>query len=109
MRKFHETRIEQCETARDIRAAFGLHKALGYLIGEKLINFLRAADQAPAFAGELPRFVEEIKRIFARAEIQAYLDDMQQVGFLGHVCRDKVYEEMRNISNGATIVRRVTS
>ena len=68
MEEFHEIWIEQCEAARDIREAFGLQKALGYLIGEKLLNFLRAADEDPAFAGELPRFVAEIKQIFDRAD-----------------------------------------
>ena len=33
MGEFHEIWIEQCEAARDIREAFGLQKALGYLIG----------------------------------------------------------------------------
>lgn len=95
MPKYHEIWIEQCEAARDIREAFGLQKALGYLIGEKLLNFLRASDQAPAFAGELPRFVEEIQRIFDRAELQAYLTSVGRVGAPGHVTSDQVYEEMR--------------
>jgi len=47
MREFHKIWIDQCEAARDIREAFGVQKALGYLIGEKLLNFLRAADQDP--------------------------------------------------------------
>jgi hypothetical protein len=95
MLKFHEIWIEQCEAARDAREAFGLEKAIGYLIGEKLLDFLRAADQDPAFAGELPRFVEEIKRSLDRAELQTYLDGVQRVGPLGHVCGDEVYDEMR--------------
>ena len=95
MAEFQEIWIEQCEAARDIREAFGLQKALGYLIGEKLLNFLRAADQDPAFAGDLPRFVEEIKRIFTREEIGEYLATVHRVGPLGHVASDEVYEEMR--------------
>ncbi len=95
MRAFHKIWIDQCEAARDIREAFGVQKALGYLIGEKLLNFLRAADQDPAFAGEVPGFVEEIREIFDRSEIQAYLDTVHQVGPLGHVASDEVYEEMR--------------
>lgn len=94
MHEFHKIWIEQCEGARDIREAFGLQKALGYLIGEKLLNFLRASDQDPAFAGEVPRFVEEIKRIFDRAELQTYLEGVHRVGALGHVTSDEVYEEM---------------
>jgi hypothetical protein len=89
MGEFHEIWIEQCEAARDIREAFGLQKALGYLIGEKL------PDQESAFAGELPRFVEEIQRIFDRAEVQTYLDGVKRVGPLGHVASDEAYEEMR--------------
>jgi hypothetical protein len=81
---------------RDIRDAFGLQKALGYLIGEKLLNFLRAADEDPAFAGELPRFVEEITRIFDRAEIQTYLDTVYRVGALGHAASDAAYETLRD-------------
>jgi hypothetical protein len=95
MHNFHEIWIEQCEAARDIREAFGLQKALGYLIGEKLLNYIRAADQESAFAGELPRFVEEIQRIFDRAEVQTYLDGVKRVGPLGHVASDEAYEEMR--------------
>ena len=95
MGEFPEIWIEQCEAARDIRQAFGLQKALGYLIGEKLLNFVRAADEDSAFAGELPRFVEEIKQIFDRVEIETYLDTVHGVGVLGHVSSDEVYEEMR--------------
>ena len=94
MTDFHEIWIEQCEAARDIREAFGLQKALGYLIGEKFLNFLRAADEDAAFAGELPRFAEEIKQIFAPAEIQTYLDTVRRVGSLGHTASDEAYEEM---------------
>ena len=37
MGEFHEIWIQQCEGARDIREAFVPQKALGYLIGEKLL------------------------------------------------------------------------
>jgi len=92
---FHEIWIDQCEAARGIREAFGLRKALGYLIGEKFLNFLRTADQDPAFADEIPGFVAEIKDIFDRTAIEAYLDGVQRVGSLGHVVSDEAHEEMR--------------
>jgi hypothetical protein len=95
MREFHKIWIEQCEAARDIREGFGVQKALGYLIGEKFLNFLEAAEQDAAFAGEVPRFADEIKRIFDRAEIERYLTTVRRVGALGHVASDEVYEEMR--------------
>ena len=31
--------VEQCEAAEGIEADYGTEKALGYLIGEKLLNF----------------------------------------------------------------------
>lgn len=95
MIEFHKIWIEQCEAARDIRGAFGLQKALGYLIGAKLLNFLRAAKDDEAFAGEVPSFVTEIREIFDRDEIRAYLDTVQRVGALGHVATDEAYDEMR--------------
>jgi hypothetical protein len=63
MIEFHGICIDQCEAARDIRDAFGPEKAIGYLIGEKFLNFLEASDQNPAFATEVPRFVQEIPQI----------------------------------------------
>jgi hypothetical protein len=36
--------------------------ALGYLIGEKLLNHIRAADSGPEWAEKLPFFVAELKR-----------------------------------------------
>jgi len=95
MTDFHTIWRDQCEAARDIKEAFGLEKAIGYLIGEKFLNFLRAADQDPDFAGEVTAFVEEIKAIFQPSEIRAYLEGVERVGPLGHVCDDEAYEEMR--------------
>ena len=77
------------------KEAFGVDKALGYLIGEKFLDFLEASDQHPAFATELPRFVAEVKEFFAPGEIRAYLDAVRRVGALGHTASDEAYEEMR--------------
>ena len=56
--------IEQCEAARGIEDEFGTQKALAYLVGEKFLNFLDAAERDATFRAELPAFVAEIKRIF---------------------------------------------
>ena len=40
----HKIWTEQCETARNIEADFGTQKALNYLIDEKFINYLEAAE-----------------------------------------------------------------
>jgi hypothetical protein len=60
----HKIWIEQCEAARGIEAEFGTQKALDYLIDEKFINFLEAAETNKECRGEIPAFVAEIKSIF---------------------------------------------
>jgi hypothetical protein len=64
MDEYSDIWIEQCDAARDIRDAWGTNKALGYLIGEKLLNYLRASGSRSAWAEKIPLFAEEIKRIF---------------------------------------------
>jgi len=68
MDEFSDIWIEQCDAARDIRDAWGTRKALGYLIGEKLLNHIRAADSDPSWAAKLPSFAAEITRIFTKAK-----------------------------------------
>jgi len=43
MDEFSNIWIEQCDAARGIRDDWGTRKALGYLVGEKLLNYIRAA------------------------------------------------------------------
>lgn len=90
--------IEQCEAARRIREVYGVDKALGYLIGEKVLTFLEAADRDPVFAAELPEFVKEVRRIFQPEEIRRYLDTVERVGPLGHVTTAEEYEGLREAS-----------
>jgi hypothetical protein len=59
--------IEQSEAAKDIEAEFGKQKALDYLVGEKLLNFIEAAETDKDFRAEIPAFVAKIKSIFAVA------------------------------------------
>jgi hypothetical protein len=95
MIEFHKIWIGQCEGARGIKGEFGTEKALGYLIGEKLVNFVRAAEQHPEFARELPNFIAEIKQIFEPWEIREYLENIRRVGAFGHVCTDEEVEVFR--------------
>lgn len=95
MIEFHRIWVEQCEGARGIKEQFGLQKALGYLIGEKLVNFLRAVDTRSEFAQEVPAFVAEINDIFEPQELQAYLSDVRRIGAMGHVATDEEYEVFR--------------
>ena len=70
--------IEQCDAARDIDDEHGNQHALEYLVGEKFLNFLEAADDEPSFRAEIPAFVAEIKSIFERWQLAAYLEVAKQ-------------------------------
>ena len=80
MDEFSNIWIEQCEAARDIRESWGPTKALGYLIGEKLLNYIRASDSDPSWAAKLPLFTAEIKRIFMTEELRTYFATTTRVG-----------------------------
>jgi len=66
--------IEQCEAARGIEDEFGSVEAMKYLVGEKLMNYLQAAEKDAEFRAELPAFVAEIKTIFERWQLAEYLE-----------------------------------
>lgn len=51
MDEFSDIWIDQCQAARDIREEWGTHKARGYLVGEKLLNYIRASDSDPCIRG----------------------------------------------------------
>ena len=70
--EFHRRWIEQCEAAQRIKQRFVLSNALEYLVGEKLLHFVEAAEHHPEFAQELPYFVAEIRRVFSLAEVGNY-------------------------------------
>jgi hypothetical protein len=70
--EFHRRWIEQCEATLRIKQLFGLSNALEYLVGEKLLHFVEAAEHHSEFAHELPCFVAKIKRLFSLAEVGNY-------------------------------------
>ena len=70
--------IEQCQAARRIENEFGTQKALEYLVGEKFINFLEAAENDADFRAEIPDFVAEIKMIFERWQLAEFLEKARQ-------------------------------
>jgi hypothetical protein len=69
---------EQCDAARQIEAEFGTEKALDYLIGEKFLNFLEAAETDAEFRAEIPAFVAEIKTIFESFQLADHLETARQ-------------------------------
>lgn len=78
MTKPHKIWIEQCDATRGIADEFGIPQSLDYLIGEKFINFLEAAEGNAEFRVEIPAFVAEIKSIFERWQLAEYLERTRQ-------------------------------
>jgi hypothetical protein len=68
---------EQWEATHTIRERFGVKNALDYLIGEKLLNFAKAADQDPEFAAELPCFQAAVWEIFNPYELRGYIASLK--------------------------------
>ena len=75
---FHKIWIEQCEAARGIEDEFGTDKALKYLVEEKFIDFLEAAETNAEFRAEIPAFVAEIKTIFEPWQLRECLEKARQ-------------------------------
>ena len=63
----------QCKATRSIEDEFGTQKALDYLVGEKFLNFLEAAETNADFQAEIPKFVAKIKTIFEQWQLTQYL------------------------------------
>jgi hypothetical protein len=75
---FHKIWIDQCEAAQGIEDEFGVQKALEYLVGEKFLNFLEAAETDADFRAEIPAFVAKIKEIFERWQLAQYLETARE-------------------------------
>ena len=78
-RRFQDIWKEQCEAARGVAQRHGVVPALGYLIGEKLMDYAEMAVTRPEFARELPSFMAEIRSIFSADEIRAYLEHLDRM------------------------------
>ena len=71
--QLHKIWIEQCEAARGIEDEFGTQNSLAYLVGEKFLNYLQAAEKDAEFWTEIPAFAAEIKTIFEPWQLAEYL------------------------------------
>jgi hypothetical protein len=52
--------------------------ALGYLVGEKFLNFLEASEDYAELRAEIPAFAAEIKTIFEPYQLAEYLETTRQ-------------------------------
>ena len=76
--ELHKIWAEQCEAAENIEGEFGTQRALDYLVGEKFLNFLEAAEDNREFQAEIPAFVGKIKGLFERWQLAQYLETAQE-------------------------------
>ena len=96
---------KQCEAAEKIEAEYGIEKAMGYLIGEKFLNFLEVAETKPEWQAQLPLFIAEIKRLFESWKIAEFLETPRRLGALGHVADYEGHEMFRMQVDDADNVR----
>jgi hypothetical protein len=73
-----------CEATRGVEDNFGCEKALGYLIGEKFLNFLDVAETNRSWRQAIPTFVTGIKSIFEPWQLAEFLNTPRRLGALGH-------------------------
>jgi hypothetical protein len=71
--EFHMIWRDQVGAVAAIRQQHGEEAAFDYIVAEKLMNFAEAAEERPAFARELPRFVAAIREAFPLDTMQSGL------------------------------------
>ncbi len=85
----------QCDAARNILDHFGAEKAMGYLIGEKFLNFLEVAETHDEWRKLIPDFVTEILSIFEPHQLAEYLETPRRLGTLGHTASEEAHSMLR--------------
>ncbi len=85
----------QCDAARNILGHFGAEKAMGYLIGEKFLNFLEVAETNGEWRKLIPDFVTEILAIFEPHQLAEYLETPRRLGVLGHTASEEGHRMLR--------------
>ncbi len=85
----------QCDAARDILDRFGAEKALGYLIGEKFLNFLEVAETNAEWRELIPDYVAEILSIFEPHQLAEYLETPRRLGPWGHTASEEGHRVLR--------------
>ncbi len=68
---------------------------MGYLIGEKFLNFLEVAENNGEWRKLIPDFVAEILSIFEPHQLVEYLDTPRRLGALGHAASEEAHRMLR--------------
>ena len=76
-----EVIADWCEaTAGRIEPEFGTEKAMSYLIGEKFLNVLEAAESSNEWREAIPEFVGAIKSLFEPWQLAQFLKTPRRLG-----------------------------
>jgi len=94
--RFHKVWIEQCEAVEKIEAEYGTEKAMGYLIGEKLLRFLAVAETKPEWRAEIPQFIAKIQEIFEPWQLAEFFETPRRLGVFGHTTDEEGHELLRS-------------
>jgi hypothetical protein len=90
-----EVIADWCEAARGVEDDYGREKAMGYLIGEKFLNFLERAETDHAWRRAIPAFVAGIKSIFEAWQLAEFMNTPRRLGALGHASTEKGHRMLR--------------
>ncbi len=90
-----EVITDWCNAARGVEDEYGREKAMGYLIGEKFLNFLELAETDRTWRQAIPTFVAEIKALFEPWQLAEFLDTPRRLGALGHASTEEGHRMLR--------------
>jgi hypothetical protein len=94
--EFHMIWRDQVGAVSAIRQQHGEEAAFDYIVDEKLMNFAEAAEERPAFARELPRFVAAIREAFPPDTMQSGLQRLARYLEEDKVAADMLREKQGN-------------
>jgi hypothetical protein len=84
-----------CQAAQGVDEDYGREQAMGYLIGEKFLNFLEGAETDREWRQAIPAFVAEIKAIFEPWQLAEFLNTPRRLGVLGHASSEEGHRLLR--------------
>jgi hypothetical protein len=87
--------VDWCQAAQSVEEDYGREKAMGYLIGEKFLNFLERAETDREWREAIPAFVAEIKGILEPWQLAEFLNTPRRLGALGHASSEEGHRLLR--------------
>jgi len=95
-----------CEAvAGRIEPQFGNEKSMGYLIGEKFLNFLEVGESNNEWRESIPEFVGAIKSLFEPWQLAQFLKTPRRLGVLGHAGSEEAHRMFREAMDESERIR----